>query len=326
MEKLLSQEEIDALLSAVAEGRIDPDHELARQRGGVVTYDLFNSSANAGIVPNLDIVYDGFIRYYRVTISNRLRRIVEIRKRKTRSYKFDDFLKTLPSPACMGIFRMDPLKGAAMVALDSNMVFATVDSVLGGTGSIHIAEQTRPFTSIELRLMQKIVNDALVDLEKAWSPLLAAKMNLVRMEMNPRLVNIVPPEYQVLTTELEIQIDEIKGSMIFAVPYMTIETVRDKLKNGAQFDIMAIDPKWSQRLSSELVEVPMELAVEMGRATITLRDLVSLQRGDTIVLDRNVCDELQISVGGIGKFKGVPGTRRGNNAVMITRNKGEEAE
>jgi flagellar motor switch protein FliM len=326
MEKNLSREEIEALLSAVADGRIDPDQELARERGGVANYDLFSSAGHKGLVPNLDIVYDSFIRYHRVSMSNQLRKIVEIRKIGARPYKFDDFLTTLPSPVCMGIYKIEPLKGASMLAMDSNLVFAILDSILGGSGRPCIPENSRMFTSIELKIMQKLVKDALQDMEKAWAPLHATKMSLLRMDMNPRLVNIVPPEYQVITMELEIQIENITGSMVFAVPYMTIEPIREKLKNGVQFDQMAVDGKWSQRLSAELVEAPLEFAVEMGHAAITLQEMLSLAPGDTIMLDKDIRSELLVKVGGIGKFIGVPGVCRGNKAVQITRSLNREVE
>jgi flagellar motor switch protein FliM len=114
MEKILTKAEIEALLNAVFDGRIEPEKELAKAEGGVVAYDLFNSDAHKGFVPNLDIIYDSFIRYNRVNLSNRLRKVVEIKKIGARSYKFDDFLQTLPSPVCMAIFKMEPLKGAAL--------------------------------------------------------------------------------------------------------------------------------------------------------------------------------------------------------------------
>jgi flagellar motor switch protein FliM len=328
MKKILTREEIDALLSDVAEGRIDLDKELAREQGGVMNYDLFNTMTHKGMMPNLDIVYDSFIRSYRVTMSNRLRRIVEIKKVGARPFKFDDFLMSLPSPVCMGLYKIEPLKGAAMLAMDSNLVYAIMDSILGGTGTPRVPESNRLFTSIELRIMQKIVKDALLDMEKAWAPLQATKMSLLRMEMNPRLVNLVPPEYHVVTMQLEIQIENTKGTMVFAVPYMTVEPIRDKLKNGVQFDIVAVDPKWSYRLSAELTEAPLELTVEMGNTMITLQELMNLAPGDTIMLDKDYRSELLVKVGGIGKFQGAPGVRGGNKAVQITRiiNREDESE
>jgi flagellar motor switch protein FliM len=144
-------------------------------------------------------------------------------------------------------------------------------------------------------------------------------MNLLRMEMNPRLVNIVPPEYQIVTMSLQIQIEEIVGSMVFAIPFMTIDPIRDKLKTGMQFDLMAIDPQWSSRLSSGIMEAPLELAVEMGKTEITLRELLDLTPGDTIMLDKTSSSEVDIYLESVSKYSGIPGIRHGNKAIQISR-------
>lgn len=319
MEKILTKAEIEALLNAVFEGRIEPEKELSKAEGAVATYDLINSDTQKGSVPNLDIIYDSFIRSNRVNLSNRLRKSVEIKKVGARSYKFDDYLQTLPTPVCMGIFKIEPLKGAALISFDSTLVLSLVDSLLGGTGSAKVPLANRMFTSIELRLMEKIVGDALQDLEKAWAPLYATHMSLLRMETNPRLLNIVPPEYQIVTMTLKIQIDDISGNMMFAVPYMTIDPIRDKLKTGMQFDLMAIDPQWSYRLSSELLEAPMETTVEMGNASITLRELLDLSPGDTIMLDKDCSSEMVVKVEGVPKYFGIPGIKHGNKAIQISK-------
>ena len=318
MEKILTKAEIEALLNAVFDGRIEPEKELSKSEGTVVSYDLFNTEAHKGFVPNLDIIYDSFIRYSRVNLSNRLRKSVEIKKVGARSYKFDDFLQTLPSPVCMAIFKIEPLKGAALISFDSTLVLALVDSLLGGTGSSKVSMANRLFTSIELRLVEKIVKDMLQDLEKAWAPLYASHMNLLRMEMNPRLVNIVPPEYQIVTMSLKIQIEEISGNVVFAIPYMTIDPIRDKLKAGMQFDLMAIDPQWSYRLSAGLQQAPLNISVEMGNAGITLRELLDLAPGDTIMLDKACSSEMTIKVEGVPKYLGVPGLHHGNKAIQIS--------
>ncbi|HBG04970.1 MAG: flagellar motor switch protein FliM [Geobacteraceae bacterium GWC2_58_44] len=318
MEKILTKEEIDALVAAVFEGTLVPEKELAK--GGVQAeqFDLLDIEAHR-VIPNLDIVYDGFIRYNRVTMSNRLGRMVEIKKEEARPFKFGEFLSVLPSPVCLAIYKMDPLKGAALIAFDSTLVFTIVDSILGGSGVSSGQGMNRLFTSIELRLVEKIVKDALADLEKAWAPLCPVSMNLLRLEMNPRLVNIVPPEYQVVTMSMKIQIEETVGNMILAIPFMTIEPIRDKLKRGVQMDMMAVDPLWSYRLSEELLEAPLDVSVEMGGATITLSELLELGPGDTVMLESSGKDELVVKVGGAKKFLGIAGVSGGNKAVQISR-------
>lgn len=318
MEKLLTKEEIDALVAAVFDGTLVPEKELAKQGPQAEQFDLLDIEAHRAI-PNLDIVYDGFIRYNRVTLSNRLGRMVDIKKEEAIPYKFGDFLSVLPSPVCLAIYKMDPLKGAALIAFDSTLVFTIVDSILGGSGVASGQGMNRLFTSIELRLVEKIVKDVLADLERAWAPLCPANLNLLRLEMNPRLVNIVPPEYQVVTMSMKIQIEETVGSMILAIPFMTIEPIRDKLKRGVQMDMLAVDPLWSYRLSEELMAAPMDLSVEMGGATISLAELLGLTPGDTIMLESSGKDELVVKVGGTKKFMGIAGVSGGNKAVQISR-------
>lgn len=318
MEKILTMEEIDALVAAVFEGSLIPEEELAKGGAQAEQFDLLDIEAHR-VIPNLDIVYDGFIRFNRVTMSNRLGRMVEIKKEEAVAYKFGDFLGVLPSPCCMALYKMEPLKGAALIAFDSTLVFTIVDSILGGSGVASGQGMNRLFTSIELRLVEKIVKDMLSDLEKAWAPLCPVNMNLLRLEMNPRLVNIVPPEYQVVTMTMKIQIEEAVGNIILAIPFMTIEPIRDKLKRGVQMDMLAVDPRWSYRLSEELLEAPLDISVEMGGATISLSELLQLGPGDTVMLESSGKDELVVKVGGTKKFLGIAGVSGGNKAVQISR-------
>jgi flagellar motor switch protein FliM len=100
---------------------------------------------------------------------------------------------------------------------------------------------------------------------------------------------------------------------------MTIDPIRDKLKAGAQFDMMAADPRWSYRLSEELLEAPLEISVEMGHSVISLKELLNLKPGDTVLMeDAKPGGDVQIKVGGVAKYLGMPGVRSGNRAVQVT--------
>jgi flagellar motor switch protein FliM len=128
---------------------------------------------------------------------------------------------------------------------------------------------------------------------------------------------------------LEIQVEDSVGSMVFAIPYMTIDPLRDKLKAGSQFDMMAVDPQWSQRLVRDLMDTPLEVAVEMGSTTITMDELLNLAPGDTIIIDKSDPAELTVKVGDAPKYRGIGGVRRGNKAVQITQvltKEGEETD
>ena len=134
-----------------------------------------------------------------------------------------------------------------------------------------------------------------------------------------RLISIVPPEYQIVTMSLKLQIEDVSGNILFAIPFMTIDPIKDKLKSGMQFDLMAIDPHWSSRLSSELLEAPIETTVEMGNASISLRELLDLTTGDTIMLDKACSSDMIVKVEGVPKYFCIPGIRHGNKAIQISK-------
>ncbi|MBI5483559.1 MAG: flagellar motor switch protein FliM [Deltaproteobacteria bacterium] len=326
MEKILSQEEIDALQTAVSEGRNSPADAGVRERRTVTSYDLFNHATPEGQAPDLSVIYDDFIRRYQVSMANRLRKNVVIKKLEARSYKYEDFLQTLPSPVCIGIYKVEPLKGSCLFTMDSKQVFAIVDSVLGGGGASRIPDTSRMFTSIELKIVERIGKDLLQDMEKAWAALYPVKTGLVRLETNPKLAIIAASDNRVAAMELEVQIEGNVSTMLFAVPFATVEPLRDKLKNGTQFDAGAADPNWAQRLSTELGGTSLSFAVTMGNASINLRELLNLAPGDTIMLDKDIRSELLVKIEGVEKFYGLPGMHRGNRAVQITRFISREAE
>jgi flagellar motor switch protein FliM len=118
---------------------------------------------------------------------------------------------------------------------------------------------------------------------------------------------------------LELQIADISGNMLFAVPYMTVDPIKEKLRSGMQIDMMAVDPQWLRRLSSGVMETPMEAVVEMGNANITLRELLELMPGDTIMLDRPSTSEMLVKIEEVPKFYGIPGLINGNKAIQISK-------
>lgn len=315
---ILSQAEIDDLYAAWRSGALDPEKDQSRSSGNATSLDIFGGAASKALAPNLDLVYDSFIRYFRITLSNRMRRMIEVHKLGARTYKFDDFVLTLPQPSCMTIYKCDPLKGASMFAIDSSFFYMIVDTCMGGDGNCGPIEKGRVFTNIELKMVQRVVQDVLKDLERAWSPLVPAKLSIVRVEMNPRLVNIVPPEYQVVTMAMSVESDTAKGNIVFAMPLMAIEPLRDKLRSGSQFDMASIDPKWVFRLTGNVADAPIEMSAIMGTTTISMEKLLGLKAGDVLTLDNDATADMTVLVHGVPKYKAKAGVSKGSKAIQIT--------
>ena len=319
MGEILSQGEVDALLRGVSEGEVETESDQPEEVSGVTPYDLTSQEKIIrGRLPTLDIINQMFSSLFRNTFSSTLRKAADVSTVSTDTIKFGEFLRSLPVPSSLHIFRMEPLRGHGLMVVESKLVSAIVDTFFGGTGSQEAKITGRDFSAIEIRMTKNVVLSALKDLEKAWKPVHAVSTNYVRSEVNPQFAAIVPPTDIVLVILFDIELENISGSITICLPYAAVEPIIPKLKAQFQSEEMEIDQVWVRRLRTELLQTEVEMVAELGVSDTTPGRLLEFKVGDTIMLGNDVTDPLFIKVEGVPKFKGFSGVSRGTKAVQVT--------
>lgn len=319
MEKILSQDEVDALLKGLTNGEIESDKEEEQENDGIRIYDLTSQDRIIrGRMPTLEIINDRFARLHRVTLSGAIRRVVDITVTQTEMVKFGEFTRTLPVPTSLHIIKLDPMRGHVLLVVESRLIFNMVDCFFGGTGRSNFKIEGRDFTSIEHRVIRKIVQATLKDLDQAWRPVVPINFQITRSEVNPQFATIVPPTDLVIVVHFELELDRLIGKLILCLPYSTIEPIRSKLYASYQSDQLEVDTEWTDRFRKRLHEVEVEVVVELGKSTIKGRDLLQLDVGDVVLLDHEVTEPLTVKVEGVPKFKAMPGTYKGSQAFMVS--------
>jgi len=317
MPKILSKEEIDALLHGMEDGKVDTTPEQLN-RSGIISFDFANQDRIIrGRMPTLEIINDHFSRLFRNTLSSALRKALDVGSRGVQMMKFGEFIKTLPVPSSLHIFRMDPLRGHAILVLESKLVFTLLDLFFGGSGKTSFRIEGRDFTAIESRLIQRVVAMVFGDLEKAWNSVHPLSIQHTRTEINPQFVSIVPPSDLVITIPYGIELEQFTGIITLCIPYSTIEPIKGKLYSGYQSDQMEVDHNWIERFYERLKNTEVEVKVELGRSQITVQDLFRLKVGDVIPLGKDVSDPLSVQVQGVPKFLARPGVYGSNKAIQI---------
>jgi len=320
MSQILSQEEVDALLRGVTDGEIETEMEYVPDESGIVPYDLTSQERIIrGRMPTLDIINQRFSRLFRNSLSSAIRKILDISAVSTDTVKFGEFVKSLPVPASLHIFKIEPLRGFALLVAESKLVFALVDTFFGGTGEAKMKIEGRDFTTIEQRMIKKVVLMVLEDLEAAWKPVHSVNMSFVRSEVNPQFAAIVPPTDVVVVIMFEVELDQVNGTLTICLPYSTIEPIIAKLRAGFQSDQLEVDQAWINRLRDRLSEASVEVVAELGTTTMSGKEFLDMRVGDVFSLDQDADDEMLIRVEGIPKFKGMPGVIKGNKAVRLTK-------
>ncbi|RYZ54202.1 MAG: flagellar motor switch protein FliM [Proteobacteria bacterium] len=321
MSQVLSQSEVDALLSAVSDNRVDSDEGGGGDgmQNGVVQYDLANQDRIIrGRMPTLDIIHDRFIRLFRVTLSNSLRKMANLSVNSTGPLKFSEFMNSLPLPSCLNILRLDPLRGAAVMVIESKLLYALVDSFFGGNDVPYTKIEGKDFTQIEIKIARRVVLSAIDDLEKAWEPVYPLKIGYSRTEINPQFVAVVPPSDVVIATTFDVELEKVSGTIKIVIPYSTLEPIKSKLSVGFQSEQLEVDFIWINRVKEQIMQTTANLVVKLGEANIQVRDLMNLEVGDIIQLNTDATMPLSVMVEGVPKFKGIPGLLRGNRAIRVT--------
>ncbi|NPV05709.1 MAG: flagellar motor switch protein FliM [Syntrophaceae bacterium] len=318
MSNILSQEEVDVLLKGLSGGEIDTDRVEQHEPGDVLPYDLTSQDRIIrGRMPTFEMTTEKFARIFRLSLSSLLRRVVGVSALSVEMMKFGEFLKTLPVPTSLHIFRMDPLRGSAIFVVESKVIFSLVDILFGGSGQSSFKIEGREFTAIENRLIKRVVLSALADFEKAWKAILEVKITHQRSEINPQFAHIVPLTDVVVVVHFEIEMEFSSGIVSICIPYSMLEPVREKLQAGFQSDALEVDREWANRFKEGLVASKVELIVELGRTEVSAKEVVGLKKGDVIMLDRYRVDPLDVYVEGVQKLRAYPGVYKGNTAIQI---------
>jgi flagellar motor switch protein FliM len=314
--QILTQEEIDALLSAMDRGDVDLDQESEKDVEAAPYNLMSQNTIMRDQFSALEEVYDKFTRLMQDSLSSSLQGSIAIEFVSTEMVKYREFIGAFSSPTSFSLFSMEPLIGNALLCIEPSLVFSLIDSMFGGDGKPTTC--VRDFTQIELRMIKKFVGDILAKFQKAWSSIYLLNISLKKAETKPEFVQLVPPNDIMLVIVFVIRSAEFSGNFHIGIPYLMMEPIKKELspKYLRKKDMVNI---WSPQLKELLKDTHVTVIAELGKTTQTVRDLLNLQVEDVIKLKVGPDDPISISVDQVPKYEGYPGIIKGNRAVEIVK-------
>lgn len=319
MSRVLTQEEVDALLRGISGGEIETEITDLHDPSDIIPYDLTSQDRIIrGRMPTLEMLNEKFARLFRSTLSSLLRKLTNVSAVSVDTLKFGEFLKTLPVPTSLHLFRMDPLRGTSLFVVEAKVIFMLVDILFGGNGRDTYKVEGREFTAIETNIIRRIVMSALGDLEKTWKGFTDISITYQRSEVNPQFAQIVSLTDLVVVINFEVEIEYSAGLLTLCIPYLSLEPIRERLQAGFQSEQLEIDRTMVDRFIKNFMRAQVELVVELGSTQVKAGDVVQLQKGDIITLDQFASDPLPVLVEGVKKFRGFAGVHKGNQAIQIS--------
>ncbi|MCL2877704.1 MAG: flagellar motor switch protein FliM [Acidobacteria bacterium] len=323
MEKVLSQDEINALFSAMstddpasvaAPVQAPPEKRVSDKK--IVRYDFHDADrVSQDQLRSLHILYEAFGRNFASSLSAYLRAFVDVTLKSIEQIPYSAFVKQLPDPTLFASITMKPLDSNMALEMNPSLIFPMIDMILGGPGTT--LEENRNLTEIELNIIEGVIKLIMRDLGTAWHTIMEFDFFLDGKGTKPQMFQIVSQSEAVATIMLEVKIGDFSGRMNMCIPSHALKLLRSK------FDQQWQAPKHKSVENEEekmlrLVELaPVMLSGEIPNCKMTVGELLKVSVGDVIALNHRVSDPVYMRVGGIVKYRGNIIQRRGNIAFEI---------
>lgn len=320
MGDVLSQAEIDALLSALSDGQVDAEEiKTTKVQKKIRVYDFKRPNKfSKDQIHSLQNIHENFCRALTTYLSGHLHSVIETKVLSIEQITYDEFIRSLPSPTILGIFTMSPLEGTLLLEMAPALAFTMIDRLLGGHGNG--SEKNRDLTEIERTIIEHRVSQMIHLIEEAWAEVLEMKPEFFALETNPQFTQIVAPNEMVVLVTLEVTVGEMVGMINLCLPYLVLEPILDKLSTFFLFSTQAkvTSPEQVKAIRKKIEWAKVDMTALLGHTEILVRDLLELAPGDVIPLIQNVKEPLSLYVGNFKKFRGIPGMHGEHLAVQLT--------
>ncbi|MBE5925847.1 MAG: flagellar motor switch protein FliM [Lachnospiraceae bacterium] len=319
MSEVLSQDEIDNLLKALSSGELDVDEYKESNEVQVKNYDFTRPAKfSKEHLRTLEIIFEHYGRLLYTNLPAYLRKNVNVEVMNSEAVAYSEFANALSNPVLLGLVEFAPLTGNVIMELAPNLGYAMIDRLLGGSGVS--LEKKRNFSEIEINILERIFTVCVDLIREPWQNVVELRPRLERIETNSQFAQIISPSEMIAIVTLNIKIGEIEGLMNICLPFLTLESVMDKLNTKYWYSTMQEkdDETYQEIIETLIQKANIPVKAMLGRSTISVGDFANLQKGDIIKLDTNIEDELEVFVGNIKKFKSMPGSFSDKYAVRVT--------
>ena len=319
MSDILSQSEIDNLLKQLSDGDLDVDQIQGEDEKQVKNYDFSRPTKfSKEHLRTLEIIFEHYSRLVSTNLPVYLRKNVQVSVASSETVTFSEFSNALSNPSVLGIINFAPLNGNIIIEIATNLCYAMLDRMLGGSGQP--LEKSREFSDIELTILQKLLVMFTQLLREPWKNVVDISPVLSRLETNPQFAQVIAPSDMIAIVTLNMKIGDVEGMLNICLPFFTLEDVMDKLNTKYWFSTMQEkhDEHYEEYIESMIRRVDVPIKAVLGKSTISVSDFLNLQVGDCIRLDSRVDTDMEVYVGNIKKFTALPGTEKDSYAVQIT--------
>ncbi|SFA77485.1 flagellar motor switch protein FliM [Lentibacillus halodurans] len=319
VEEVLSQNEIDALLSAISSGEMNAEElKQENEEQKVRVYDFKRALRfSKDQIRSLARIHENYARLLTTYFSGELRSYVNISVASVDQIPYEEFIRSIPTMTVLNMFSVQPLEGRILMEVNPNIAYAMLDRQLGGRGSS--INKVENLTEIETMLMSQLFEKSRISLSEAWSSIIEFDPVLEEFEVNPQFLQMVSPNETVVIVSLDTTIGETSGMINICIPHIVLEPIIPNLSvhYWMQSNTNKQDSESYAKITQSLQRAEVEAKTFLGETTISIDQLLHLHKDDVIGLNQPIDRPLQLQINDLPKFHVQPGKYKNKMAVQV---------
>lgn len=296
-------------------------------RGAAVPYDLTSQDrVIRGQMPTLDAINEQIAQSFAMGLAGRTRLSVRVSCGPASLLKFGDFNSLLAPPTTVVVMSLGNAGAQALLVLEPGLADTMIAAALGdkrgrpdepapSPGGGHQLDTRRDFTTVERNVLRRLLAVFTDAMQHAWAPVLPFRPEVVRFETDPRLAVISPGNEAAVLCSFEIE-GAIRGVIQLALPYTAIEPAKKALMSPPKLNNVS-DDRFAMALRDEINQVEVGMAALLGKARMTVRQILDLEPGAVMMLGTSEGASLPLFIQGKAKFTGQPKVVGGALALEI---------
>ncbi len=320
-EAILSQAEVDSLLTGLPEGPTGEKEVVEKLGEKTVRPYHFHTSAylSEGKLRRVKNKHEDLSNSLTVGLSQFLRTEFSIRLTNLETIPHKTMVDTLKGPTHLKLIRVEPSKQIGLLEVSPMIGLGVVARLLGAKGR---SEKTdRPFTEIELSLLGGFTDVILEtysllcrNYEPHW------RMISMENETSAQFLKIASENAPIFLLTFEGKFSDATGQIRLALPQSAIDPLIKKITEEVPVDapVSAAAPAPVKSSQGVTMDFPIPVHARWSGLQIALREVASLKKDDVLMLDPNIFGQTSLCVGESAKFVGQIGKKGTSLAIRIT--------
>lgn len=312
--EFLSQDEVDALLKGVgtdaeAQAAPPPESEVREYKLGAEERVLRRR------MPTLDAINSRLAQLLQAGLTDLINKRADVSVRQVQTAPYNQFVRNFATPSSINIVQMPPLHGNTLFVFEPALVYAIVDTLFGGNGTLPARRVAPDFTTTEKRIIQRMLSIVLQEYEKCWQPVQPLSFEFVRAETQAQFAVIANPLDVAVVTSIDIETDSGGGALHVCIPYATLEPIVDALSSQVRGEGLVRDRGWPQLMRQQMQQARVELVARLTEIPVSIQQILTMNAGDVITVE--MPRRVVAAIEGVPMFDCHYGTANGKYSLKI---------